>query len=98
MSDNPLAGVSITHPQVKFLQFVAERSGEIPWDWRKVERPDARAMVTDLINKRVLAEREYVTDAAQVQGRLHLRLTDMGRAIVARIDASVSKSRVVPAG
>ena len=88
-----LRSTRISHPQAMFLRFVAERQGEIPWEWERVERPDARAMVTDLINKRLLAEREYVAHAAQVNGRNHLRLTDQGRAIVDRLETMDKKAK-----
>jgi hypothetical protein len=87
-----LRSMQISHPQARFLRFVAERQGEIPWEWERVERPDARAMVADLINKRLLSEREYVTHAAQISGRNHLRLTDQGRSIVDRLEALDKKA------
>ena len=92
-----LRSLSISHPQARFLTFIAERQGEISWDWSKVERPDAREMVADLINKRLLVEREYVTSAlAQIQGRdrLYLRLTDQGRAIVDRLDTLRTRATI----
>jgi hypothetical protein len=81
-----LRSLAISHPQARFLDFLAGRGGEISWDWEKVERPDAREMVADLINKGLLLEREYVTHAAQLHGRNHLRLTDQGRAVAGRLE------------
>ncbi len=95
MSADLLRSVRITHPQKRFLEFLAERGGEIPWDWRKVERPDARAMVTGLINQQLVVEREYETSSGVVYP--YLRLGDMGRALVARLEASTRKAPIVTA-
>ncbi|TMQ13991.1 MAG: hypothetical protein E6J91_16810 [Deltaproteobacteria bacterium] len=84
----------ITHPQAKFLEFVAERGAEIPWDWERC-RLDVKAMIADLINKELLVEREYVTHALQLRGDLKLRLTDRGRAIVAQLEVAQRKVLVV---
>lgn len=95
-NSGPLQGVRITHPQAKFLEFVAERGAEIPWDWEKC-RPDVKAMIADLINKELLVEREYVTHALQLTGDLKLRLTDRGRAVVAQLEVAQRKVLVVTA-
>lgn len=92
----PLQGVRITHPEAKFLEFIAERGAEISWDWEKC-RPDVKAMVVDLINKELLVEREYVTHALQLQGDLKLRLTDRGRSIVEQLAVAQRKVLVVTA-
>lgn len=92
----PLQGVRITHPQAKFLEFIAERGAEISWVWEKC-RPDVKAMVADLINKELLVEREYVTHALQLKGDLKLRLTDKGRALVAQLEVAQRKVLVVTA-
>ena len=92
----PLQGVRITHPQAKFLEFIAERGAEISWVWEKC-RPDVKAMVADLINKELLVEREYVTHALQLKGDLKLRLTDRGRALVAQLEVAQRKVLVVTA-
>lgn len=86
----------ITHPQAKFLEFIAERGAEISWVWEKC-RPDVKAMVADLINKELLVEREYVTHALQLKGDLKLRLTDRGRALVAQLEVAQRKVLVVTA-
>lgn len=86
----------ITHPQAKFLEFIAERGAEISWVWEKC-RPDVKAMVADLINKELLVEREYVTHALQLKGDLKLRLTDKGRALVAQLEVAQRKVLVVTA-
>jgi hypothetical protein len=88
--------VRVTHPQAKFLEFVAGRGAEIPWDWERC-RPDVKAMIADLINKELLVEREYVTHALQLKGDLKLRLTDRGRAIVAQLEVAQRKVLVVTA-
>lgn len=90
-----LASVRVTHPQLKFLEFLAGRGGECPWDWAKC-RPDVSAMVTDLINKRLVSEVEYTTHAS-VEGRLHVRLTDQGRSVVSQLDAAKRKIVTVSA-
>ncbi len=90
-----LASVRITHPQIKFLEFLAGREGEVEWDWAKC-RPDAAAMVADLINKQLVLEREYSTSAL-VSGRLFVRLTDSGRSIVSQLEAARGKITVVSA-
>lgn len=91
-----LQAIRITHPQAKFLEFLAGRGGEISWDWEKC-RPDVKAMVADLINKELLVEREYVTHALQLRGDLQLRLTDRGRAVVAQLEVAQKKVLVVTA-
>lgn len=90
-----LAQVRVTHPQLKFVEFLAERGGEVPWDWSKC-REDVKAMVADLINKRLVVEREYASHAA-APGRLYLRLTDHGRSLVAQLEAARGKITVVSA-
>lgn len=92
----PLQGVRITHPQAKFLEYIAGRGAEISWDWEKC-RPDVKAMVADLINKELLVEREYVTHALQLKGDLKLRLTDRGRSLVAQLEVAQRKVLVVTA-
>ncbi len=86
----------ITHPQAKFLEFIAERGAEISWDWEKCRR-DVKAMVADLVNKELLVEREYVTHALQLKGDLKLRLTDRGRAVVTQLEVAQRKVLVVTA-
>jgi hypothetical protein len=91
-----LQTVRITHPQSKFLEFVAERAGEISWDWSKC-RPDVAGMVADLINKRLVTEREYVAHASQIRGDRQLRLTDRGRSVVGQLEVAKRKVKVVTA-
>lgn len=79
-----LRHVKLELPQMKFLEMLADRGGEIPWDWHKV-KPDAKAMLADLINKGLIIDREYVTHAAQARGSLHMRITDEGRQVVETI-------------
>jgi hypothetical protein len=90
-----LASVKITQPQLKLLEFLAQRAGEVSWDWAKC-RPDVAAMVADLINKQLVIEREYSTSAL-VSGRLFIRLTDSGRSIVSQLEAARGKITVVSA-
>ena len=97
MSDpTALQAVRMTHPQAKYLQFVADHGGEIDFDWSKY-RPDAAQMVKEMINKGLVIEREYFTHALQLRGQLKLRLTDLGRAVVGQLEASLSKARVIQA-
>jgi hypothetical protein len=92
----PLQSIRITHPQAKFVEFLGERGAEIDWDWERC-RPDAAAMVADLINKELLLEREYVTHAAQLRGTLKLRLTDKGRAVLEQLQVAQKKVTIIPA-
>lgn len=80
-----LRTVSLHAPQVKFLEMLAARGGEIAWDWSKV-KPEAKAMLADLINKGLILDREYVTHARQAVGRLVMRLTDQGRQIAEQLE------------
>lgn len=92
-----LQSVSLAVPQVQFLEMLAERGGEVPWDWRKVN-PAAKAMLADLINKALIIDGERVTHAAQLHGDGYMRLTDNGRAVVAELAKSkVNGSKVSPA-
>lgn len=86
-----LRTVKLELPQLKFVEYVADRGGEIPWAWNKL-RPEAKAMVADLINKQIMLEREYVTHAAQMSGSLYLRLTDQGRQVADQIRAMAIKT------
>ena len=95
-NSGPLQSLRISHPQAKFLEFIAGRGAEIAWDWEKC-RPDVKAMVADLINKELLVEREYVTHALQLKGELKLRLTDRGRAVVTQLEVAQRKVLVVTA-
>jgi len=100
MTDNPIGELSITHPQAKFVEYVAER-GEILWNWNSdtvQSRPDVRTMIVDLINKQILREIEYVTDASQVSGRNFLKLTERGAAVADRIASAKSKTSKIIAG
>lgn len=75
--------------QVRLAEFVADRGGEIPWDWDKCT-PAVKEMVAGMINSQVVVEREYSTHA-DVAGRLHLRLTDTGRQVVTQYKLIKSK-------
>jgi len=83
-----LRTVSLVLPQQKFLEMLADRGGEIPWDWSKVN-PQAKAMCADLINKGLILDREYLLHAGQARGALYLRLTDEGRSVVDQIKAMI---------
>ena len=75
-----LRHVRLELPQMKMIDYLAKRGGEIPWDWSKVS-PPAKAMLADMINKQLIIDREYVTDARQANGVLRLGLTPQGFAI-----------------
>ena len=82
-----------------FLRHLAERGGEIEWprDWQSNARvpPAGRAVAQDLLGE-VSGPRgprgplvqlvEYVTHAGQTHGVLKIRLTDLGRDVVAQLD------------
>ena len=93
-----LGDVQISHPQAKFLEFVGDHDGgEIAHDWARWTRPDARAMLVDLINKRLLVEREYVTHALQAHGALKIKLTELGHKVVEQLRALRTPTKVVAA-
>jgi hypothetical protein len=89
---NLLRKVRVTTPELKMLEYIADRGGEIPWDWSKCA-PPAKAMIANMINNELVIEREYVTHAAQLVGELKLRLTDQGRAVLAQIQAVTVKAK-----
>lgn len=72
------------------LENIADRGGEIPWDWNVMMAKDVtpaklaarNEMIADLIVHGLVVEREYVTHARQLNGKLALRLTDKGRNVV----------------
>lgn len=72
------------------LENIADRGGEIPWDWNVMMTKDVtparlaarNEMIADLITEGLVIEREYVTHARQLNGKLALRLTDKGRNVV----------------
>jgi hypothetical protein len=63
------------------LEIIADRGGEIAWSWEGISHA-TRELVADLIELELVIEREYVTSALQLHGRLTLRLTDKGRNVV----------------
>lgn len=75
--------------EVKILEFVAERGGEIPWDWSRC-REDVVAVVRRMIDdKRLLSD-------LRAEGRI--RLTDQGRSALAQIQEQVRRApRIVGA-
>lgn len=79
-----LRELRLTTPEMKMLAFIAERGGEIEWDWGKVN-PHAKAMVANMINSGLVIDREY-TSHAGVVARITLRLTDQGRAVTAQLE------------
>lgn len=90
MSDTDLSTVErirqikLTTPEIRMLEHLIERGGEVPWDWSKLT-PNAKAMIANMINSGLVIEREYVMHAAQLHGDLKLRVTDHGRAVADHI-------------
>jgi hypothetical protein len=81
-----LRHVQLTLSEMQILEMICDRGGEVPWDWSKLT-PAARDTVTSMINRGILIEREHVTDARAAHGVLHLRATDLGRAVCDQIKA-----------
>lgn len=82
--------IKLTTPEIRMLEHLVERGGEVPWDWSKLT-PNAKAMIANMINSGLVIEREYVTHAAQLHGVLKLRVTDHGRAVADHISKMVVK-------
>ncbi len=81
-----LRHVRLTVPEIKFVDMIAERGGELAWDWGKLT-PPAADMVRGLIVKGVLVE------SIRASAPSRLRLTDGGRQVVDQI----RKMSVAPA-
>lgn len=84
-----LIAVRINGPEAQFLEFVADRGGEISWDWEKC-RPDVTAMVTGLIS----SEKRLIAD---LRAERRIRLTDQGRSAVSQIKHAKKHARIVGA-
>lgn len=84
-----LSYVKVTAAEAKMLQFIASRSGDIPWNWGDC-RPDAAEMIRGIIGKGLLTE---VSATAASRGRI--RLTDQGRSALAQIDAALQKRTIL---
>ncbi len=82
-----LAYVRLTAPQAKFLEFIADRMGEIAWRWGEC-RPDVVQMARDLVDKGLLSD---------LPADQKIRLTDQGRSAVAQIRQAVERARIVTA-
>jgi hypothetical protein len=82
--------LSLGDKEMAMLEYLADRGGEVPWSWEPSPGSKAtaeqlaavRERVADLIVGGYLVEREHITHATQVAGRLSLRLTDRGRNVV----------------
>ena len=85
-----LQELRVSQPEMRMLEFVAGRGGEISWDWSLV-KPTAKAMIANMINAGLVIEREYVTHAAELHGILKLAITDKGRAVVDAIKKATVK-------
>lgn len=81
-----LVAVRLTPPEAKLLEFVADRGGEVSWDWSRC-RPDVTRMVRGLVDdKRMLAE---LVSAGRI------RLTDQGRSAVSQIRDALQRRTVL---
>lgn len=86
MPEGLLTYVRLTPPQAKFLQGIAERAGEIGFNW-EVARPDVAAMVGELVQKGLLSD---------LRAERRLRLTDQGRSAVSQIEYALrTQTRVI---
>lgn len=74
-----LRTVNLQLTERKFLEFVAQRGGELPFNFTQA-RPDASAMVKGIILKGLLVVSETST------GRPSVRLTDQGRQVMQQIE------------
>ncbi len=63
--------------EIKMLDMIAGRGGEIPWDWTKV-KPEAQKKILELVGKGCVMELERGNST-------YLRLTDGGRNVVDQI-------------
>ena len=76
----------VTSIEARFLAFVGERGGEIPWDWEKC-RPDVTALVRGLVDdKKLLVEKKE---------ERRIRLTDQGRQALSQIDDARRRASIV---
>lgn len=81
-----------TPPELAFMRELNKRGGEMPWDWSHPRlNENAKAMVANLINSQFVKEQERVTHAMQLEGRLYLVLTDLGRGVLEQLDAAPVK-------
>lgn len=81
-----------TPPELAFMRELSRRGGEMPWDWSHPRLNEhAKAMVANLINSQFVKEQERVTHAMQLEGRLYLVLTDLGRGVLEQLDAAPVK-------
>ena len=79
---NDVAGELKLRPAaLQTLEYIADKNGEINWSWENI-KPATREMVADLIQDGLVIEREFVTHALQLTGKLTLKLTDKGRNVV----------------
>lgn len=70
--------LSLTHRQ--FLTYIAERGGEVPYDYNLV-KPDTADHIKKLVEMRLISEIAVVGSTK----RVIFRLTDMGRNVVTQI-------------
>jgi hypothetical protein len=73
--DGILVAIRVTSPQAKLLEFIADRGGEISWNWENC-RPDVVAMAAELVEKRLVSD---------LRADRRIRLTDQGRSAVSQI-------------
>jgi hypothetical protein len=95
--DSPILELRVSAVQAKCLQMIADRGGEIPWDWDSPHlagRDDVRQMYADMINKQLIREVEHTTHAL-LAGKLHIQLTDRGRAAVKQIEIALGRPQII---
>ncbi len=91
MADVPiLRHFAIHSTQVIFLREIARRGGEIRFTW-DAAREDVKAMVADLLEKRVVKYVEVVQSAQQASGPTYLVLTDVGRRVIDQLEEAEKK-------
>lgn len=77
-----LREIQLQPAQVKLLEFIAERGGEIPWNWDNC-RPDVHLMVRQMIDQKQVLEEVSGPDA-RISG-IRVRLTQAGRDAVEQV-------------
>jgi hypothetical protein len=85
--------LSLTDAECRTLEYIAGKSGEINWDWADPTTKRATfEMMTDLINKELVREREHVDMTGSVK-RVTIKLTEKGGNVL-----DVHRKRKIVAG
>ncbi len=83
-----LVPLRVTSVEVKMLEFLSSRGGEVSWDWSRC-RDDVRAMMRGMID-----DKQLVSEV-QRDGRGYVRLTDRGRSALSQVEEQVRRARGV---